>query len=105
MKPRHAVALALVGWYLIAPPVREPGRKEPDYLDEHAAYRDWKLVYVLNSQDECERLREWIKERMAAQGDAADLEEEQFVEAECFASDDPRIKGIDQHALIPPRPR
>jgi hypothetical protein len=114
MNPRHAAALALVGWYLIAPPIRsvEPDFRtydeyDYDYLDEHAAYRDWKLICVLNTKDECERFRERIKERTAPEGNAADIdiELEQWVEAECFASDDPRIKCIDPHAMIPPRPR
>ena len=41
MKPRHAAALALVGWFLMGPTVRQP-KNEP-YLDEHAAYNDWKI--------------------------------------------------------------
>jgi hypothetical protein len=42
MKPCHAAALALVGWLLMGPPVRQP-KNEP-YLDEHAAYNDWIII-------------------------------------------------------------
>ena len=110
MKLRHAAALALVSWYLIAPPILSiEGNLEVydqydyDYLDEHAAYRDWKLIYVLNTEDECERFRDLAKRQVERHRGPFDVELEQYTEAECFASDDPRIRGIDQHAMIPPR--
>src|SRR5579862_8513884 len=53
MKPRHAAAIALVGWYLMAPPVRQ-SRREPAYVDEHAGYRDWKILHDFKTADECE---------------------------------------------------
>ena len=53
MKPRHAVALALVGWYLMGPPVRQP-KRESAYVDEHAAYRDWKVLHDFKTAYECE---------------------------------------------------
>jgi hypothetical protein len=42
MKPCHFAALAFMGWYLIAPPIRNI-ESNYSYLDEHAAYPDWKL--------------------------------------------------------------
>jgi hypothetical protein len=42
MKPCHSAALAFMGWYLIAPPIRNI-ESNYSYLDEHAAYPDWKL--------------------------------------------------------------
>jgi hypothetical protein len=112
MKPRHAAVFALVGWYLIAPPIRnieQPPRYDEsdyDYLDEHAAYPDWKLIYVLNTEAECEHARDVAKERVAKDVFLnTDPELQQYDEAECVASDDPRIKGIDLHPLIPPPPQ
>jgi hypothetical protein len=110
MKPRHAAALALVGWYLIAPPLRsvEPelelhGEADYDYLDEHAAYPDWKLISVLNTEAECEHVRDFAERRVAEDVFLnTDPELQQLGEAECMASDDPRLKGIDLHPLIPP---
>lgn len=99
---RHAATLALVAWYLIAPPVRH---RDYDYLDEHAAYPDWKLLTVLNTEVSCERLREFayrsvsnLKEEVLD----AEPELEQYYEGECIASDDPRVKGIDLHPLLKP---
>ena len=97
---RHAATLALVGWYLIAPPIRH---RDYDYLDEHAAYPDWKLIYVLNTDAECEHVRDFAQKRAAETGYLNDDPElQQYGEAECMASDDPRLKGIDLHPLIPP---
>ena len=114
MKPRHAAALALVGWYLIAPPIRssvEPkleryDESDYDYLDEHAAYPDWKLISVLNTEAECERVRAFAKERVA-EDVLLDTEPElqQLGKEECLASDDPRLKGIDLHPMNPPSPQ
>jgi hypothetical protein len=104
MKPRHAAALALVGWYLIAPPIRNGG-PDYNYLDEHAAYPDWKLICVLNTEASCERLREYAYRTVSDLKEEdfdADPELGQYSEAECMASDDPRIKGIDLHPLLKP---
>jgi hypothetical protein len=107
MNPRHAAALALVGWYLIAPPIRSGG-PDYNYLDEHAAYPDWKLICVLNTEAHCEHLRDFARESVAGYPQLLDSDPEmqQYSEAECMASDDPRIKGIDLHPLLkPPKSR
>ena len=114
MKPRHAAALAIVGWYLIAPPIRssvEPmleryDESDYDYLDEHAAYPDWKLISVLHTEAECEHVRDFSKQRVA-EDVLLDTEPElqQLGEEECLASDDPRLKGIDLHPMNPPPPQ
>jgi hypothetical protein len=112
MNPRHAAALALVGWYLIAPPIRnieQPplyDESDYDYLNEHAAYPDWKVISVLNTETECEHVRDFAKERVAENVFLnTDPELQQYDEAECMASDDPRLKGIDPHPTDPPLPQ
>jgi hypothetical protein len=106
MKPRHAAALALMGWYLIAPPIRNIESND-DYLDEHAAYPDWRLICVLNTEAQCEHLRDFARESVAGYPQLLDSnpEMQQYSEAECVASDDPRIRGIDLHPQIPPPPK
>jgi len=98
MNPRHAAALALVGWYLMAPPVRQP-KREPAYVDEHAAYRDWKILHDFKTADECEARRARAKS-YAENGNlnvgVVDVDPApwlaQQAEGECIASDDPRLK-------------
>jgi hypothetical protein len=104
MKLHHAATLALVVWYLMAPPVRQPNR-EPAYVDEHAAYRDWKILHDFKTSDECEAGRTRAKSDAengtltAFDGGYAgvvDADPEpwltQQAEAECVAGDDARLK-------------
>ena len=104
MKP-HAAALALVMWYLLAPPVRQPRNDEP-YLDEHAAYHDWKILHTFKTRDECDAGQQRVvkdakndKLTSFSGGSSFVLDEdpkpwlEQQIEAECTATDDPRLKG------------
>jgi hypothetical protein len=104
MNLRHAAALALVGWYLIAPPVRQP-KSEPPYLDDHAEYRAWRILHSFKTRSECESGKERVV-RDAENGDLTDLsggvagvlDENpkpwlvQQIEAQCIATDDPRLK-------------
>ena len=106
MKHRHSVALALVGWYLMAPPVRQP-RNENDepYLDQHAAYRDWEKIHTFKTRNECEAGQRRVtddaitgKLTSFSGGSSFVLDEdpkpwlEQQTEAECIATDDPSLK-------------
>jgi hypothetical protein len=97
MNLRHAAALALVGWYLIGPPVRQPKNAEI-YLDDRADYPDWKVLGVFPDYDKCEFFRAGVKqlfEQEIAEGrKKTNAWHEQQIDAECVASDDPRIKGI-----------
>jgi hypothetical protein len=48
MNPRHAAALALVGWYLIAPqPVVTPGSR----------VQNWTILKTFPTRQECEAQR------------------------------------------------
>jgi hypothetical protein len=49
MKPRHAAALALVGWYLMLPPVT--GVIDPDSPRHH--FPGWKMIEEFKSEDDC----------------------------------------------------
>jgi len=90
MKPRHAAALALVGWYLLEPPfVRLPNGQYDALI--HAPLSKWYHVASLDSARDCEIARQ-LRIR-AAEDPAAD----QIVAAigqycECIATDDPRLK-------------
>jgi hypothetical protein len=99
VKPRHAAALALVGWYLMAPPVLAP-KNEPPYLNEHAEYQDWQKLKSFDSQEHCEDGRKRAKQS-TAKGEilyfaVVDVDPGPWLaqqdEAECIATDDPRLK-------------
>ncbi len=49
MKPRHAAALALVGWYLMLPPIT--GVIDPDSPRHH--YPGWTMIAEFKSEDDC----------------------------------------------------
>jgi hypothetical protein len=72
MKPRHAAALALVGWYLMELPPPPEGRGIPGFTDDCIASDDpqltqhqdypktdgaslwqWNTIAVFNSEDDC----------------------------------------------------
>jgi hypothetical protein len=120
MKSRHAVALALVGWYLLLPPIisgpltnGQIGRK----LSDGEPYSRWKAWGSYDSASECEAQRQLLFSRSAAEagkiasasgcGSAAGcdpivpnspttlkgLELVRQMVAECIASDDPRLKA------------
>lgn len=106
MRTGHAAAIALAAWYLMAPPVRWPKNDYP-YLDEHAEYHDWKVLYDSKTEDECVTARRAAR-RSTRRGGViifpadslrAPIDKtnpkpwlEQQDEAECIASDDPRLR-------------
>ena len=56
MKPRHAAALALVGWYLIIPPVFSPMGQHPrSFNDLSAPPNKWDIWAKFDSESECEK--------------------------------------------------
>jgi hypothetical protein len=73
MNLRHATALALVGWYLMRPPLP---RHNPDatHTGTVASLAGWVVVGTFPTQKECEahRANPWDQ---------------------CIATDDPRLKG------------
>jgi hypothetical protein len=77
MKPRHAAALVLAGWYLMLPPPAPDGGRlifEP--------LSAWKLIKRFDSKDACQQNRSWLIERM------------QFTmidAARCVSDDDPYL--------------
>jgi hypothetical protein len=76
MRFRHATAFALVGWYLITPPIPviplSPGQAL--HQDTAAALSRWTVVETFPTEKECDAHRGCKWER-------------------CVAADDPRLKG------------
>ncbi len=99
MNPRHAAALALVGWYLMVPPAI-PGTNE---VNQSAPLSQWKIGRIFPRNQGCEA----AKERLHQQALAAQTQRDVLVgrrsqrdpeshcvlcKAQCVVSDDPRLK-------------
>jgi hypothetical protein len=86
MNLRHATAFALVGWYLMTPPAQSHPLFKGDDLDTAAPLSKWTLWGSYDSAKECDAGRtEQIKT-------AAPHLAFEILEAECIATDDPRLK-------------
>jgi hypothetical protein len=97
MKPCHATALALVGWYLMVPPLVNA----PNKVDTQAPLTSWKVHQAFDTAEEC---------RMALSSTQAKYEHTatapigtikkgtrafalQIVFGRCISSDDPSLKA------------
>jgi hypothetical protein len=96
MKPRHAAALALVGWYLMVPPLTSGGG--PHDILFHAPLSKWEVGQEQDSKVECQNdLKENIEdlEDLKHVDDCASgscvIITHQFASGRCIASDDPRL--------------
>lgn len=104
MKPHYAAALALVGWYLILPPMNPTSanlRRSMDgawWTDIRAKLKDWQIVESFDEAADCEIARYKTIEdsgkhrRRLGSGyqRAFRIAESQ---AQCIASDDPQLKA------------
>jgi hypothetical protein len=81
MKPHHAAALALVGWYLMMPSGDHP-------TEAHISH--WLKVQTFDSAAECSSRRWDILSEASANKDDFRLRTARAMR--CIASDDPRLK-------------
>ena len=84
MNFRHAAALALVGWYLMVPPVRNGEIR-------NVPLPDWGHFDSFDTAKECRDAGYDLIERTEKQGDKDRIMSAKAFE--CIASDDPRLKG------------
>jgi hypothetical protein len=83
MNRRHAAVLALVGWYLLAPPITHDGGGK--YLERSAPLSKWEILRFEDTEHNCQRMRTVLFAFDA-------LHQEQWQAAICIASDDARLK-------------
>ena len=83
MNLRHAAALALVGWYLMVPPISRQG----EFLD-NAPLSKWTLLDSMDSASDCN-----------AEASRSDMRSKSEIRrnvkidhSKCMASDDPSLK-------------
>jgi hypothetical protein len=94
MKPRHAAAFALVGWYLMIPPVYQRLRSRPVPLSK------WVVSGSFDSAKKCDeaatkRSAELVKNnRIPTAVDFAET-------YQCVSTDDPRLKEKSGLSTVP----
>jgi hypothetical protein len=84
MKPRHAAVLALVGWYLLVPPLRHSG------FDDSAPLSKWWAYKNFDTAADCANGLEEMShrsEKYAREHGSKDTSHKN----RCIASDDPRL--------------
>lgn len=115
MNPRHAAALALVGWYLMVPPSiaetswgcaggvtdwllgawigdakhRDNCTKLMEIADSNAPLSKWLRLDAFDTIKECDAER---RENLARGRDNGSRATSPPMQPECVASDDPRLK-------------
>jgi hypothetical protein len=93
MNLRHATALALVGWYLMVPPI---ANTEAQWITESlvAPLSQWSSLQSFDTAKECEDEAAKVKRQVSTknQGGPVPLIQRPFAFAQCVATDDPRLK-------------
>jgi len=106
MTPRHAAALALVGWYMMTPPIESCIGASSGRSCEQTPLSRWQIRATYDSRANCEKSKAvWIEKGRMYLGEsdarsrtpgsrvgpdeAYDMAE---IEATCVATDDPRLK-------------
>ncbi len=95
MKPCHAAALALVGWYLMVPPLVG----DPFHIDHAAPLSEWKIKSSYDTAEQCEATRIRKSNELGAKLNGRTIEsgsgammDMPLGYAQCIATDDPRLK-------------
>ncbi len=118
MKFRHAAALALVGWYLMVPPMAHEENWQPGGPPTTAPLSEWFIWKPFDTADACEKAEDalfWRASKnngtdyhrwLAGRASSDDLLDEwsstysdntalnaALRQSRCIATDDPRLKG------------
>jgi len=86
---RHAAALALVGWYLVLPPISDG---KPDTSAPLSSWEQWRSF---DTAESCEQARDFKREQMKKYDEPKTgiLWSEVFgVYSKCISTDDQRLK-------------
>jgi hypothetical protein len=86
MKPRHAAALALVGWYLMAPPLDGPN------VDPFAPLSKWVVIKAYATPTACSDAQNQMREAASHSNLQNRAVSEGVVLLQYISTDDPRLK-------------
>src|SRR5260370_31006074 len=90
MKPRHAAALALVGWYLIM----APAESFRNHQDDEEPLGKWILLQTFDTELECKQKLSKGCRQVGHGGVHTTIGfEGPMCYARCIATDDSRLKG------------
>jgi hypothetical protein len=97
MKSHHAFVVALVGWYLMIPPLVNA----PYKIDSEAPLSSWKVYQKFNTADQCKESLSSAQEKywQTAVAPIGTIKKGsrafalQITFARCVSSDDPALKG------------
>lgn len=84
MRFRHAASLALVGWYLMLPPV-----KDTPQAARQAPLREWTIIGSFDTATQCHQRKVEV-ERTLSKSDAPDFKG-RVLNTLCIATDDARL--------------
>jgi len=85
---RHAAALAMVGWYLMVPPVLESNK-----LDTTAPLAIWSILRGFDEASDGESYRDHLVKQVNLNGKKLNWGDLLIIKSRCIASDDPRLIG------------
>ena len=86
MRLRHVTALALVGWYLMAPPLVND-QSQPD-----APISRWTIIKSFDSAMECENRASELRQSSHVTELPTGPVKLRIFSTKCIVSDDPRLK-------------
>jgi hypothetical protein len=94
MKPRHVAALALVGWYLMVPPLVPQLSEGEPYLGflPLAPLSQWTILDSFDSAEECIDAHVKLLRDRVIKNVNDEIRLEQAYSARCIATDNPRLK-------------
>jgi hypothetical protein len=94
MNVRHAAALALVGWYLMVPPMHDAKWYGVERAAKFPVSR-WEPLPSYDSALECESGKLWFQQKAKKDEHKSESDHAFYgymLQAQCIASDDPRLK-------------
>jgi hypothetical protein len=90
VKPVHAAALALVGWYLMVPPT-----EDANHVDPSVPLPKWVVLRAFDTAAACDEAQDRLRYRVSRlnlQIPVASAASEAAEFSQCIASDEPRLK-------------
>lgn len=99
MKPRHAAALVLVGWYLMLPPIGANDSPDPSL----PLPQGWSIYRSFDTASECENAKSEYGDKASKKLGKIKKGTDEYtywhiygpglIFSQCIATDDPRLKG------------